>query len=421
MRILGIPLARIAWPAALVTAFLLGWLAASLSNRSQAASRQTGSPEAGLRAAKSPGGEGSSRGPRASANRSDDPAAGIAAIAELEDSVERTRKLLELIDRLGPNEFEAVVAAYRDLGIPSWNDYQFLLAGWAKVDPLAALAFLDGHTTTPSSSWETVLTGWALDNPDAAIEWAIANIDGDKASWVAGVIGELAGRDLDRATSLIYRLPDSPGKRETRDTLNAILAALTKQDPDSMKEWVSGIPEGQLRAGAARRVAMRLAATNPQEVARWAETLDPESRLQANEELTQPWALRAPEEALAWAGTLEGKTLHNIAEKITPAVAAKNPQLATQWLSQFDGDPAFDPARLRLAKHCSRKTPAQAADWIGRITDVATGEREFHRILDGWMERDPEGVLRYMENNTIPESVRQRAMRTLGEQEAPPE
>ena len=114
-------------------------------------------------------------------------------------------------------------------------------------------------------------------------------------------------------------------------------------------------------------------------------------------------------------------SLHQIAERITPAVAAKDPQLASEWLAQFNGDPAFDTARLRLVKQLSQESPEVAADWIGRITDVATGEREFHRMLDGWMERDPEAVLRYMESNTMPESVRQRAMRTLAGQEAPPE
>lgn len=423
MKILGIPLAKFVWPAALVAAFLAGWLVASKSSGSSASAQQPGAPGRALRDVRSSGRDAAARQNRRGPRTSADPAADIVTIAQLEDRLQRTRALLALIDRLRPDDFEAVVASFRSLGIMKERmaEYNLLLAAWARVAPLAALAYLEGHPGSPSDR-QTVLAAWALDDRDAAIGWAIENFEtegGGDNPWLAGVIGKLASTDLDRATSLIQKLPQSLGQKGTRQALNIILRTLSEQDSDSMMEWVGGLPNGPLRAGAARRVAMLLSGTNPEEVVRWAETLDPESRRQTYEELTQPWALRAPEEALAWAGTLKGESLHQVAEKITPAVAAKNPQLASRWLSQYDGDPAFDTARRRLVQHLSRDSPELAADWIGRITDVATGEQEFHRLLNPWLERDPKSVMRYVENHTTPESIRLRVLRTLAGEEAP--
>jgi len=420
----AIPIIHFVWLAALVAAFFAGRASVPKSVGPEAASqdaRSSGSLSAtpGSAAGKS----AERRRQRTGTSPSGDPAADILSIAKIEDPVQRARKLLALIDRLGVDDFEAVVAAFRSLGITPERmaDYHLLLAAWARVDPLAALASLEANSSSPADR-QAVLTAWALDNPDAAIEWAVENFisDGDGANnWLVGTIQELAVTDPDRATALLNRLPQSVSQKDTREVLNFMIGTLFKKDVEATMKWVTALPDEGLRAGAARRIAMRLAGPNPQQVARWAETLDPESRRQVFEELTQPWALRAPDEALAWADTLSGDTLQQVAEAITPAVAAKDPQKASQWLAQFDDDPAFDTARLRLVQHLSRKTPELAADWIGRITDVATGEREFHRMLEGWMERDPEAVLRYMENNTIPESVRQRAMRTLAGEQAP--
>ncbi|MDG2400935.1 MAG: hypothetical protein P8M04_10210 [Akkermansiaceae bacterium] len=419
-----IPIIHFVWLAALVAAFFAGRATAPKSVDPEATfqgarSSRSLSSTPGSAAGKS----ADRRGQRTGTSRSGDPAADILSISKIEDPVQRARELLALIERLGVDDFEAVVAAFRSLGITPERmaDYHLLLAAWARVDPLAALASLEADSGSPADR-RAVLTAWALDDPNAAIEWAVENFipNGEGANnWLVGTIRELTVTDPDRATDLLNRLPQSVSQKDTRDVLNFMLGTLFKKDVEATMEWVSALPDEDLRAGAARRIAMRLAGTNPQQVARWAETLDPKSRRQVFEELTQPWALRAPDEALAWADTLSGDTLQQVAGAITPAVAAKDPQKASKWLAQFDDDPAFDTARLRLVQHLSRKTPELAADWLGRITDVTTGEREFHRMLDGWMERDPEAVLRYVENNTIPESIRQRAMRTLADEKAP--
>jgi len=282
---------------------------------------------------------------------------------------------------------------------------------------MGALAYLGGNPGQFSER-QTVLAAWALDNPDLAIDWALENFEtqgGGGHPWLVEMIRGFASTDLDRATSLLNRLPES---LEQRDALNSIMGTLSEKDVDATIEWVAELTDGRVRAAAARRVGMRLADTDPKKAARFAETLDAESRRQLFEELTQPWALTAPEEALAWASTLSGDSLHQVAEKIGPAVAAKDPQLASQWLAQFDRDPAFDNARRRLAMHLSRDNPELAAGWITRITDSAMGEKEYHVLLGEWMVRDADGAVRYLGNNPAPESVKLRAERILREQEA---
>lgn len=245
MKPLAIPLATFAWSAALVAAFLAGWGIASRSAEANASRQESHSSNQARPNSKSSRDESAARrGPRSGAHLTGDPAAEIVTIAQLEDPIQRTRRLLALIDRLGPDDIEAVVAAFRSLGVTGERmaEYNLLLAAWARVDPLAALAYLEGNPGSPSDR-QTVLAAWAIDDRDAAIEWAIENFEtegGGDNPWLAGVIGKLAGTDLDRATSLIQKLPPSLRQKGTRQALNIILHTLSEQDSDSMMKWVGG-------------------------------------------------------------------------------------------------------------------------------------------------------------------------------------
>ena len=178
------------------------------------------------------------------------------------DLLDRTRAWLNFIDRLDADEFESVVTAYQSEGVgrDETGLYAMLLAGWAKMDPFAALDFAKEHTSSQFAR-QTILTTWARSNPDAAIFWAESNHDGDGPNpWMVGVIRGLADDDPMRAGALMASLPYSG---ERGKALDAVMSGILKQSPDAVREWIAGIDDDRFREIAMARAAGSLAEADP--------------------------------------------------------------------------------------------------------------------------------------------------------------
>jgi hypothetical protein len=53
--------------------------------------------------------------------------------------------------------------------------------------------------------------------------------------------------------------------------------------------------------------------------------------------------------------------------------------------------------------------PTTAADWIMKLSSDRDQERTFHRVLGGWMQKDKEAAMGYINNNSVPDSIKRRA------------
>ena len=334
-------------------------------------------------------------------------------LKKMSDPIARAEGFLQLVKNLRPDEFLDAVAAYREGGIndEQFGEYRLLLTAWAQVNPLEALDYAKENTGSPFAR-QTILSAWAKNDTEGAVSWARENFDieGDENRsnpWMIGVIKGIASIDLGRATQLMEELPFSQGRGEA---LDAVFAEVTSGGNESAKRWVAQLTDKSLKEGAAARLAGRLASEDPEAAAIWASSLGPEVMKRAAGSIVDQWAETDLDAAKAW---VDGQP--------DEVIAASGPQLieniiededistATAWLSRFEGNPAFDDSVRTLVYRSMSQEPTTAADWIMKLSSDRDQERTFHRVLGGWMQKDKEAAMGYINNNSVPDSIKRRA------------
>ena len=202
------------------------------------------------------------------ASPSSNPLTRLAEMKNVVDPLDRARQWLQFVDSLGENEFESVVAAFREDGIPEnrMGDYAVLLTAWAKLNPLAALDYASKNIKNPFAG-QTILAAWAGYDPNSAISWAKANHKGDDANpWMVGVIKGIAFQDRELASSLLVEMPRS---FERGQALDGLLPSLLQQGIDKTRDWVNSLTDDALRDGAMTRVANQTMDKDPLGTADW--------------------------------------------------------------------------------------------------------------------------------------------------------
>ncbi|MDB4353687.1 hypothetical protein N9Z02_00115 [Akkermansiaceae bacterium] len=347
-----------------------------------------------------------------------DLAAEIVELAKLNDPIARAQGMLSLVDKISPEQFTEIVAAFRALGMTRerMSEYAILLTAWAKVDPVSALDYATKNTGT-SFARQTILASWVQTQPEAAIAWAQNNFDETKNSqeanpWIVGIIKGIASQDISRASQLLQDLPYSQGRGEA---LDAVLGELTNQGSEKAKNWISDLTDERLQAGAAARLATNLAGEEPEQALEWASSISEESLLRASPEIIGNWAVDAPDLAKNWIGSQTEEIQAVAARGLMSAIASKDPADASAWLSQHEGNPAFDDAIQSFVYGTIQKESELSASWIIKMTDARKKEGLFHRVLGGWMREDSPGAMNFIQNNDVPDSIARRAQRQFEE------
>ncbi|RYD33192.1 MAG: hypothetical protein EOP87_11460, partial [Verrucomicrobiaceae bacterium] len=113
--------------------------------------------EAGASVAERSSREAREGGKKASAT----PSERLASLVRISDAFERQRALMDLIDSLGPGEFAGMADQFRELDHlgDARGEYDLLLRGWAKADPMGAMAYAADNPQRGARS--TILQTWA--------------------------------------------------------------------------------------------------------------------------------------------------------------------------------------------------------------------------------------------------------------------
>ncbi len=233
-------------------------------------------------------------------NINDQKLANVEEIARCENVYERGRAMLEWIDSLAPEEFEAAAASLRSLDLSNYQRDEYammLLTAWAEVDPVAALAHAEenyrkGARRAPTSRetarieaanrnpdlieseraarWlynssneaaSTVLSTWAIRDPEAAIAWAKSTHQGEeKNPHMLGIILGLSESDPARATALLQEMPVSPVRE---DAVKAMMPHLLKMGSESAQKWIAELNDENLRQAASSCFADAIARQSP--------------------------------------------------------------------------------------------------------------------------------------------------------------
>ena len=322
-----------------------------------------------------------------------------------EDPLQRNRALLELIDRLGPGEFEDAVAHFRSLGITErrFGEYALLLSAWAKVDPVRALEYTTANTGGGFAT-NTVLSTWATEDAEGAIQWAKSNHEGDEANpYMAGIIRGIAGSDPNRATELLTEMPRS---EERGEALDAMLPHLLTQGPDSARAWISALTDESLKNGAILRSAEPLAAADPQGTLQWLLDNPGEASRRRMDDVFEVWAGNDRDTAMAaMTAMAPGEHRSNALRGLVSSVASADPQQALDLMNRYSGD-VTDRVVQNFVWHSFGNDPSTAVAQISRISNERERDQMYRHTLNRWLDRDEDAAATWIESNPdIPAQV----------------
>jgi hypothetical protein len=321
-----------------------------------------------------------------------------------ENALDRGRSMLEWIDSLAPEEFEAAVARFRSLGLTEarMGEYAMLLTAWAEVDPVSALAYTTENTSGGMATG-TVLSAWASRDPEAAIAWAKSNHQGDEANpFMVGIIRGLVGSDPAHATALIQEMPFSA---ERGEALQAMMPHLLKMGSDSAKKWISELSDERLRDGAVARFAEELAKQDPAGTASWLMANLSDTSVRSMDEVFSEWAKVDPASAVANFESLpEGDARSRALRGLVMVDARNNPQAAADLMNRFPAD-VTDRTVQHFIWNSFENAPDVAAKQIALIQDERSRNRMYERALDSWLDRDQAAAQTWINSANLPASV----------------
>ncbi|MBK1829552.1 hypothetical protein JIN77_02345 [Verrucomicrobiaceae bacterium R5-34] len=336
----------------------------------------------------------------------------ISNIVKDDDPIQRVQSLLALIGRLGPNDFEQVVADFRASGLTRERmaEYEMLLHAWAKSDPLSALAYAEENTGSRFAR-QTILSSWAADNPTGALQWAESHYDGDGANpWLVGVIRGVVKTDPAQATEIMGTLPYS---RERGDALATIIPHIAELGQEQAQQWLNTLDDERLRNGATARLAESLAEKDPEATASWVMSLsDEEQRQRAIGEVADTWADNDVASAVAWTETLSGADKVRAASELIGEYTQESPEEASQWLDSMAGTDGYDSVARSFIWSSARSNPELALSKVSTLNNAENQPRYYSRVLNEWHRRDADAAAAWMDSNNVSEAIRNNATRT---------
>lgn len=336
------------------------------------------------------------------------PSERLAGLVRITDAFERQRALMDLIDSLGPGEFAGMADQFRELDHlgDARGEYDLLLRGWAKADPLAAMEYAALNPQRGARS--TILQTWANNAPAAAERWAVENHDGEGANpYMAAVIRGIAGNDVAKASELALAMPQS---RERGEAVDAITRALFLQSPEAAMAYPATITgDDALRGGFVAAIADRMLRKDPAKAAEWIASMEQgEIQSRAARGVAEALARTDTQNAASWVRKLKPEAQAEAARGVIPIMSESDIAGTAQWVSSLAGTPNYDRVVEEFIWSCDGRAPEQSAAWIQGVSDPAQQRRLYHRMLGEWARRDAAAVKQWIASNQVPEDVRRR-------------
>ncbi|RYD21090.1 MAG: hypothetical protein EOP88_12680 [Verrucomicrobiaceae bacterium] len=350
-------------------------------------------------------------GSRTTGKKVGTPAERLSSLVRINDAFERQRALMDLIDSLGPNEFAAMADQFRELDHlgDSRGEYDLLLRGWAKADPMGAMTYAAENPQRGARS--TILQTWAGNDPGAAERWATENFDGEGANpFMPAVIRGIAANDLAKASELAIAMPQS---RERAEAVDAITRALFMQGPEAAMAYPATITgDDALKGGFVATIADRMARKDPEKTAQWLASMD-EGPIQARAArgVAEALARTDAQNAASWVRKLKPEAQAEAARGVIPIMSGSDIAGTARWVSGLAGTPNYDSVVEEFVWSCNTRAPEQSAAWIQGVSDPNQQRRLFHRMLGEWSQRDANAVRQWIAANPVPDDVRRRFIR----------
>lgn len=338
----------------------------------------------------------------------DFPEGRLSRIIRTGDPLERQAALIEMVSEMSPDQFASMADQFRSMEHfgNSRGEFDIILRGWAKADPLGALEYAAKHPDSRETS-ATIISAWAGNDPAAAEQWARENFRGEGANpFLAAVIRGVAVTDLAQASRLVETMPSS---RERGEAIDAITRALFVDGVAAALEYPATILDPELRAGFIDNIARRLASKDPIKAADWlASNPDADVQNRTARAVGEALARQDPAQAATWLRKLSPAAQAEAARGIIPRMSSGDIAGTAEWVTSLNGIPNYDRVVEEFVWSCDQRAPEQSAAWIQGVANEEQRTRLYHRMLGEWSRRDAAAVKNWIANNQVPESVIRR-------------
>lgn len=332
----------------------------------------------------------------------------LEAIMSNENAVERYTALIAMLEKLGPEEFAALLDQFRELELTDERrtEYELMLSAWANIDPQGALAYAKTKSLD-EASFDTLLGAWASYDSAAALQWANANAptDGSENPYYAGIIRSLAAADFNAASNLLSSMSKSVARG---NALDALLPHLLRQGPAATKQWIDLLTDPALKNGAIERAAPLLAAKDRENTIQFLVANPSEATNRTIDNVYSQFADGQPTEAIASFEKLPtGEARQHALRGILTTQTRQSPELAQQTMQRYASD-LNDYTVQQVVWNTMRQDIRVAAGNIQFMRDEGQRNRMYGRVLRRWMEQSPAEAQEFMRTTPLPERVLRR-------------
>lgn len=345
---------------------------------------------------------------------------GVSEILNQNDSNERLRSILDLVSGLVKGDFEILMANLQASGQRlQKEEYEIILHAWAKVDPVGALASLEGSFSYDEGN--VVLACWAASDPYSALEWAEANFDGTNKfdnPYLAGVLKGMSAVDPQKASEILAEMKAlGVGGKDQIAALETLAPFIVGQGPEKARGWLDSIGNKSMKSNAAVILTRTIALSNPKAAADLVTSLDDDKnwnspRMEATKELATIWGANDNSAAVDWVETLEDQYKGWAATQIIQKYATENPSEAVQWLDSLADFDDYQYVVRNFIYGANKSDPALALSRISTNPDLSRHEFDRQYVLRKWHREDPQAAQAWMASNKVSDATRRFATAT---------
>ncbi len=346
-----------------------------------------------------------------------------AEMLTISDTLDRHRRMVELMDAMSPENLPGAIAAYEaNLSRVDPHEIRLFTNAWAQIDPRGALDRILDHWRYPKINNQAVLevvTLWVNSgDSEAARAYVDPSFDGPIPSrrsptkfMVLAVLEALAvAGEYDGLTQMFGSLEDDADRELF---ITQVMIEMNRSGGDgSIKGWLDSIPWDApkgLKFSTLKRGLDWVAKLSGPTAALWYEEI--ESQPGAVELLpmaVKAWGVRDPGASILW---LEDRQLTVIRTKLVREIGrgwlVRRPAVAEAWLaSRLDVPIVQRDLLLVLANHyAGLRRFEEAAELARQSPDGTRRRRALVALLRKWSSFDDEAVEAYLEEGNVSQAV----------------
>jgi hypothetical protein len=345
------------------------------------------------------------------------PAAAVRAALLEPDGIARVAALLPVLEELGPDNVEEVVAVYED-AFPGGGGIamQLLFEAWSRFAPEEALARALGWPPEKKSFGANQLFfAWARLDPGAARR-ALQGVE-DVDVLQGGVRSALIrGWDQSGKPGVWEYVASLPRGMERQRLTNMLVHVLERREGVAgVMRRVEALPdEGdeEFKQTAFRQAAPVVTRRDPRKAAAWVERhAQREYGSGLLRKVGTVWAEQDGPAAMAWLGNQPaGKERDAAVEVSYRKWQAKDRAAAMAWLRRAEYGPWLDPALGIFARELATQHPEGAVAWAERIQDPERREKALVAVARVWLNRDEEAARAWLETSPLSAEAKRSAV-----------